>query len=167
MRRSPQSITRTEVLVFLREKHTAVLATVDEYVRPHTAAITYLAAGNFTFYFITKRTKRSSRKALNISLHREVSLTVFDDGALSVSVQLEGEAEFVNDPKKRIAVQRRIINKVWRKSPFVPPVIKMPGFDTVLIRVRADRLQWFRDDGYGPIRFKHLTISLPRQGAQY
>ena len=141
---------------FLQEKNLAVVATISPEGKPHSAAVNFFLDEDFSLYFLTKST---SSKHSNILMNPAVSLTVYDDYMFPASAQIEGEALVVNTDDQKIKVQRKLIEKLW-KGPYLPPILKQPGWGTVLIKVAIKKIKWFQlPTDSQMVKFEYLELA--------
>lgn len=132
-------------LEFLRQQDTCVLATSNK-DKVHAATILYLMDENDDIYFLTKR---SSTKFKNIKKNSKISLVVYESRGFPKSVQIEGVAEHITDPKINKKIIEQFVENVWDRAPFLPPVFRLgSGGSTALLKVKMKRIQYFEDSDY-------------------
>jgi nitroimidazol reductase NimA-like FMN-containing flavoprotein (pyridoxamine 5'-phosphate oxidase superfamily) len=114
---------KKDVLEFLRENTTAVVATSfnDE---PRASTVYYYVDDNFNFYFVTKR---NTSKYLNIEMNPHVAL-VIGTGPEHITVQVHGEGKFVADDEQKDTILEKLLDILAREHVKLWPIDDMPSF---------------------------------------
>lgn len=126
-----------EILAYLRSKRVAVISTVSPSNQPMSAIIYYFVDDNFTFYFMSKR----SRKTDNIKNNNEVSLVIGNED-LPVTVQIQGKAEKIDSNTDEYTEKKNQLTNVLMQSKFIPPIMKLDGAEIKIYKIIPTWMRW-------------------------
>ena len=98
-----KELVQKEVLQFLRDNSTAVVATCYDDV-PYGATVYFVVDNDFNFYFITRH---NSNKYLNIHRNSKVAM-VIGFGPEATTAQIEGAGELITDIDDAADIKERI-----------------------------------------------------------
>jgi nitroimidazol reductase NimA-like FMN-containing flavoprotein (pyridoxamine 5'-phosphate oxidase superfamily) len=109
------------------------LATVSEDGKPHATVLLYVIDDDFNIYFVSHP---DSKKVRHVGQNSAVSLSVWEHR--DMSVQVNGEAEPVEDPEKVDALLSELAEAGMAEDDdhFYPPVLRMSGEEYAVFRVR-------------------------------
>ena len=132
-----------------------MVSSISEEGKPRSAAINYVIDDDFNLFFLTKVT---SKKNINIQYSNNVALTVFEEGYLPVSAQVEGIAEVIDEAERKIEIQKALMDRLW-EGPYLPPILKQPGWGTALVKVAIKKVKWFRlQSDSKTVQFEYLDL---------
>jgi general stress protein 26 len=131
---------KSDILNFLQNNTTGVIATVTPAYFAHSAAITFYVDTDMSIYFLTRK---ESKKFQNLSLNPSISLTAFEEKILPTSVHIDGTAEIMDSEVKKIEIKKILIERSWNES-YLPPVMRQEGSEIVLIKITPKKATWFR-----------------------
>ncbi|MCC2631204.1 MAG: hypothetical protein K0S38_1013 [Candidatus Paceibacter sp.] len=114
---------KKDVLVFLRENYTAVVATSFNDM-PKASTVYYYVDNNFNFYFITKR---NTSKYLNIEMNPRAAVVV-GTGPEHISVQASGYCKLIVDDEEKAHVIDHIIDIRAREHVKIWPIEEIEKF---------------------------------------
>ncbi len=135
---------KEDVLNFLRENSTAVLATAYQN-RPRVSTIYYFVDDEFNFYFATKR---KTSKYINISINPEVAFVV-GTGPEHISVQAHGIADIVVKEEERERLLDLLVGKQNLKGVKLWPIDELKHLKDgykVLFKVVPEELFYINID---------------------
>lgn len=127
-----------EFLDLVENQNTAVLSTVDKDGNAHGSVVHYIFRDG-VFFIVTKS---QTLKAQNISVHKQVSLTVQNPNGLktaqvSAMAERETNTKVVNDIYSIISAARQ-----YAEGNHFPPIVSMKKGDTVVFRITPIGLQF-------------------------
>lgn len=131
---------KSEILNFLRNNTTGVIATVTPASLPQSAAISFHVDDDLNIFFLTRE---ESQKFRNLGKNKNISLTVFEDKVLPTSVHLDGEAEIIESESQKLEIKKILIERSWNEA-YLPPVMRQEGSGIVLIKIIPKKATWFR-----------------------
>lgn len=127
---------KTQVKNYLQLHRTAALATVSQNGEPQVANVNYVLDDNFNLFFIARE---HSRKFENLGHNKRVGLLVGNDPQIPVIIEIQGNAERVEDAHMMIdyfSKQIDLGDKTW------DALFKTPGVNFALFKVQIDWLRW-------------------------
>jgi len=127
-----------EVFSFLSEQTIATLATISGDGKPHAASIYYSVDKDFTLYFFTKD---NTQKHKNIEIDDHVAIVITDIHSVR-TVQMEGEAEQVNDKKKMSGIIDNLALVARKHTLYWPPIAKIRGGVFVVYKIKPTKLRY-------------------------
>lgn len=119
-----------KVSEFIRNHSVASYATVSKDNKPHVATIYYVVDQDLSFYFATRS---KTRKYLHAVDNNNVALVITDE-QLFVTVQIEGKAQFLNDPKE-IDWAAVALAQIQQSHAGVTPIQRIPAGEYVFVKV--------------------------------
>lgn len=140
-------------LIFLKTKVIAVLATIDSNNYPHAATIYYASDDDFTIYFATKT---NTHKYQNIEYNHKVALVVGTEN-IPVTLQLEGEAEKIEEKDEKTNILARIANSSTVGN-YKPPINKLPGGEIAVFKVKPISVRFLDQTGISSSENRPIQI---------
>ena len=118
---------------FFHSHPLALLATIHKVQKPETAAVYFHIEPDCTCYFFTKE---ATRKYANLTENPNVTLSVYDEAALTFG-EIAGEASVVTDAETLAQILPKLHTVVAsRKNDYwVPPIAQLAAGSFTLFRV--------------------------------
>jgi len=132
--------TKGDVRNFLQRHRTASLATVAANGEPQVATVNYVLDDDFNFFFVARK---QSRKFANLERDKKVGILVGDDPQIPAIVEMQGEAEMVQDARninEYFSKQTDLGDKSWDM------LFKTAGVNFVLFKVKITWIRWLNLD---------------------
>lgn len=147
---------------FLSKNQIAVLGTVGDDQKPHTATIYIQADEDLNIFFITKE---KTTKYRNLKSNPNVALTVYEPVS-QTTVQASGIAEEITDIAKTNEIFRRVLSVTRGTSESsVPPVSKLEGGEYKCFQIKPTivRLAEYTKPEHGEFDGIFDTVVVPDQ----
>ena len=136
-----------EIVAYIKDNPVMVLGTIGANGLPHGAAVYGVATTSSQLYFVTKT---ETQKFRNLNLNPNVSVTIVNSAENS-SLQAEGKAEIINNPRVVEMVMAKMTSVHARSAEWMPPIAKLHagGYQIVGIQLHHARLARFRGERIG------------------
>lgn len=128
--------TKATAFKFLRNNHTAVVATVDMQMNVSTTPVTFIVTNDRKLRFVTGD---KSTKYKDILVNNKIALSVVDSKD-TTSVNIAGAATVVYD-NDEIKKTLKAVDSL-RMDDEIPPVIKLNHGDYVVVELDPSRMQY-------------------------
>lgn len=131
--------TKTTFLEFVREKHTAVIATVSYTGKPTAATIYFYMDEDLNFYFMTKK---FARKFENLQNDHNVALVIGIDNE-PATAQIEGIASQITD-EKEFSVRLNQLQEKFFENDYVAPLFQLSSDknEIILYKITPNWIRW-------------------------
>ena len=146
-------LSRKDIYNYLSSLSIAVLATVDENNKPHSATMFFAGDENLNFFLMTKST---TQKYLNCEKNKNVALTVIDPHIIKTA-QVQGTIERITDKEitTKVIVALEEKNAVGGISYWPPPLSKIEKGEIVVLKVTP---VWLRYADYSSPTSKEKEV---------
>lgn len=129
---------REEALAFLKTHEAGVLATIAEAGTPRARLVYYTCDDDFTIYFLTLK---STRKANDLSTHKEVAFVV-SDMEPPKTLQVEGKAEDLTKTAVNDELLTTFIRRLMSHTTFGIPLERLDADVITFYRVTPSWIRW-------------------------
>ena len=131
--------TKTKFFEFIKNKQTAVIATISNTGKPSASTIYFLMDESLNLYFMTKKL---ARKFENLQYDHEIALVIGIDNE-PVTVQIEGVASQITE-EKEFELRLQQLKEKFFKNEFVAPLFQLSSDknDIIIYKITPGWIRW-------------------------